>query len=212
MSGICAIVFDLDNCVAAADEAGEALFEPAFTAMRSANHGRLSEEALRAAFADCWRHALDFVAKKHDFSDEMLAAGWRAFRDIAVERPLRGYADLPQLAKLPLPRILVTSGFRRLQESKIAALGIRDLFEEIHLDAIDEEPRRRKPEIFADILSRRGWPARQVLVVGDNADSELAAGNALGMPTVQILRPGVPPASNARWRIKGFAELFPLPG
>ena len=205
-----AAIFDLDNCLAAADEAGEALFRPAFDAIRAANRGHLSDEALAAAFADTWRHALDEVARKHGFTDAMLQAGWRAFRAIEVTQPLRGYPDLHEIQDLPLERFLVTSGFRRLQESKIAALGVRALFREIQVDAIDEEPRRRKQERFADIAARHGWQATEVLVVGDNADSEIAAGNALGMPTVQTLRPGVPPAPNARWRVRDFSELSKL--
>lgn len=207
MKAIRAAIFDLDNCLAAADEAGEALFAPAFAAIRVANHGRLSKDELRRAFADMWRHALDHVAREHDFSDEMLQAGRRAFATIEVKEPLRGYADLWEIEKLPLERFLVTSGFRRLQESKIAALGIERLFREIEVDAIDETPRRPKQERFAAIAARHGWPPGEVLVIGDNADSEIAAGNELGMPTVQTLRPGVPPASHARWRIKSFGEL-----
>ena len=207
MSPMRAVIFDLDNCLAAADEAGEALFAPAFDALRAANRGHLSDEALAAAFRDMWRHALDHVARKHRFTEEMLRAGWRAFRTIEVKQPLRGYPDLWEIEKLPLARFLVTSGFRRLQESKIAALGIRRLFVEIQVDAIDEPPRRPKQERFADIAARHGWQPREVLVVGDNADSEIAAGNALGMPTVQTLRPGVPPAKNTHWHIKNFSEL-----
>ena len=205
-----AVVFDLDNCLAAADEAGEALFAPAFDAIRTANRGRLSEAALSAAFADCWRHALDFVARKHGFSDEMLQAGWRVFRRLEVTHPLRGYGDLHCVSAIPVPRFLVTSGFRKLQESKIAALGIRERFEEIHVDAIDDERRASKQAIFADIAGRHGWEPREVLVVGDNADSEIAAGHALGMPTVQILRPGAEPAERATWRIKTLHELLRL--
>ena len=203
-----AAVFDLDNCLAAADEAGEALFAPAFDAIRAVS--RLSEDQLSAAFADMWRHALDHVARTHHFSDEMLQAGWRAFRNLEVTQPLRGYPDLWEIEKLPLARFLVTTGFRRLQESKIAALGIARLFDGIEVDAIDEPPRRPKQQRFADIAARHGWQPAEVLVVGDNADSEIAAGRALGMPTVQTLRPGVPPAANAQWRIGNFAELSKL--
>ena len=205
-----AVIFDLDNCLAAADEAGEQLFRPAFDAMRAANRGRLSDDELDAAFADTWRHSLDVVARKHGFSDEMLDAGWQAFRAIEVRQPLRGYPDLWEIEKLPLERFLVTAGFRRLQESKIAALGIRRLFREVQIDAIDEPPRRSKQERFADIALRHRWQPQEVLVVGDNADSEIAAGNALGMPTVQTLRPGVPSAGNAQWRIENLAELSKL--
>lgn len=207
MRPIHAAIFDLDNCLAAADEAGEALFAPAFDAIRAANRGRLSEEQLSAAFADMWRHALDHVARTHNFTEEMLQAGWRAFRTIEVRRPLRGYPDLWTIDALPLQRFLVTTGFRRLQESKIAALGIARLFTEIQVDAIDEAPRRAKQARFAEIASRHGWQPQEVLVVGDNADSELAAGRALGMPTVQTLRPGVPPAASAGWPIRSLAEL-----
>jgi FMN phosphatase YigB (HAD superfamily) len=206
LSRIRAAIFDLDNCLAAADEPGEELFAPAFDAMRAANNGELPE----AAIADCWRHALDVVARKHGFSDAMRDAGWRAFRTIEVKQPLRGYGDLHAIEKLPLERFLVTTGFRRLQESKVAALGVRDLFREIQIDAIDESPRRSKKERFAEIAARHGWQPGEVLVVGDNADSEIAAGNALGMPTVQTLRPGVPLAPSARWHIKSLAELSKL--
>lgn len=186
------------------------MFAPAFDAVRAANRGHLAEEALAAAFADMWRHALDHVARQHDFTDDMLRAGWDAFRRIEVRQPLRGYPDLAELASLPLARFLVTTGFRRLQQSKIAALGIAPLFAEVQIDAIDEPPRRSKQERFADIAARHGWQPREVLVVGDNAQSEIAAGNALGMPTVQTLRPGVPVAANAQWRIRNFAELSKL--
>ena len=199
-----AAIFDLDNCVAAADEPGEALVAPAFDAMRA--HGELSA----AAIADCWVHALDVVACKHGFSAAMLDAGWRAFRTLEVKQPLRGYGDLDALATLPVARFLVTSGFRRLQESKIDALGVRRLFVEIHVDAIDEVPRSSKREIFAGIAARHGLEPAEVLVIGDNAESELAAGRSLGMPTVQVLRPGVPRDENARWHIGNFGELSRL--
>ena len=52
-----AIIFDLDSCLAAADEVGEQLFAPAFAAIRAANDGSVPDEQLRAAFAECWRVA-----------------------------------------------------------------------------------------------------------------------------------------------------------
>ena len=41
-----AIIFDLDNCLAASDEPGRQLLAPTFAAIRRANHGALSEETL----------------------------------------------------------------------------------------------------------------------------------------------------------------------
>ena len=62
-----ALIFDLDNCLAAASEVGEDVFAPAFEAMRNANRGTLSEEQLAEAFQDVWRHPLDFVASTFGF-------------------------------------------------------------------------------------------------------------------------------------------------
>lgn len=201
------IIFDLDNCLAASNEVGARLFEPALDAIRAANRGTLAPEALEAALRDTWFHSLDFVAAKHGFSEGMLAAGWKAFLEVEVREPMRGYGDLEVLRELGELRFLVTSGFRRLQESKIRALGIAPLFDSIEIDAIDEADRRGKQRIFADLLASFALRPEEVLVVGDNPDSEIEAGRRLGIRTVQILRPGVERSSNASDHVQDLAEL-----
>lgn len=202
-----ALIFDLDNCLASAREVGEELFAPAFEAIRQANRGTVPEQVLAQAFEDTWRHPLDWVAAKHGFSEAMRAAGWRVFVTLEVKRPMQGYGDLSVLTKLPALRFLVTSGFRRLQESKIKALKLAPLFNGIYVDAIDEPDRPGKQGFFERILKGQDLNSSQVLVVGDNADSEIAVGNRLGMKTVQTLRPGVPRASCATFHIQSLAEL-----
>ena len=120
---------------------------------------------------------------------------------------MEGYADLGALADLPLPRFLVTTGFRRLQESKIAALGLRAHFTEVRIDVVDEPGRKGKQQLFQEIQQDYRLDPRRVLVVGDNPDAEIRAGNNLGMTTVQILRPGVPFGANAAHHIRGLREL-----
>lgn len=202
-----AIVFDLDNCLASADEIGRELLEPMFEAIRQANGGALSDATLERAFADCWRLPLDAVAEKYGFSDHMLAAGWEIGRTLAVAAPMRGYSDLRVLAELPVTRFLVTSGFRKLQESKVDALALRSHFKSVYVDAIDEPGRKGKQGIFRQILSEHGLDPASVLVVGDNPESEIEAGNRLGMVTVQILRPGVNRGTNAMHYIRDLREL-----
>ncbi|MEO8335407.1 MAG: HAD family hydrolase [bacterium] len=137
----------------------------------------------------------------------MLEAGWSAAARTEVETPLQGYPDLGALHALAVKLFLVTSGFRRLQESKISALRISALFTEVHVDAIDEENRRGKRGIFAEILAVHQLLPTEVLVVGDNPHSEIEAGNQLGITTVQILRPGVTRGNNASFYIDELAEL-----
>jgi putative hydrolase of the HAD superfamily len=62
------------------------------------------------------------------------------------------------LGELDAKLLLVTSGFRRLQDSKIRALGFASLFEAIHVDAIDEAERKGKEGI-----STRNHQGRKIL-------------------------------------------------
>ena len=202
-----AVIFDLDNCIAASDEPGRQLLAPTFDAIRRANHGTLSNETLERAFDECWGHSLDTVARKYGFSDEMLAAGWAENARAEVTVPMHGYPDLGAIRKLPAKLFLVTSGFKRLQESKVRALHVESLFERVYIDAIDEPNRKGKEKIFAEILLTHALQPREVLVVGDDANSEIAAGNRLGIPTVQIQRPGIPRAENATHHIVSLTEL-----
>src|SRR5690349_7065497 len=136
-----ALIFDLDNCLAPVKEVGEQLYRPAFEAIRQANRDNLSEEILEEAFAECWRYPLDWVAARYGFTDIMLRAGWRVFETLEVTHPMQGYGDLDFLSELSAMRFLVTSGFRRLQESKIKALNLAPLFTATYVDAIDQPDR-----------------------------------------------------------------------
>jgi FMN phosphatase YigB (HAD superfamily) len=205
-----ALIFDLDNCLAPAREVGKDLYEPAFEAIRRANRGTVAPTVLDSAFEDIWRHPLDWVAARYGFSREMLEAGWNVFSKLEVKHELHGYGDAAVLCELGAKRFLVTSGFRRLQESKIAALNLSPLFTAIYVDAIDEQDRLGKFGIFERILEDHGLTAAEVLVVGDDPDSEIAAANRLGMPTVQTLRPGAPYATNATFHIHSLCKLKEL--
>jgi FMN phosphatase YigB (HAD superfamily) len=204
-----ALIFDLDSCLAPANEPGDNLFAGAFSAIRSANNGHLHEDQLQAAFQDCWRFPFDSIADKYRFSPAMREAGFNAFRQVEVRQPMRGYGDLQVLAEFSADLFLVTSGFRRLQESKVRALGLHHVFTEILIDAIEESP-KGKLRLFQHILRGYQLSPSEVLVVGDNPDSEIAAGNQLGMATIQILRPGVPASPMARHHIRNLGELKQL--
>lgn len=207
-----AILFDLDNCLAAADEAGPALLQPVFAAIAQAAAGRLSASRLEQMQHELWRRPFDVVARQLEFSAAEHQAGWDAYRTVQVSQRLRGYGDLGVLEQLEVLRFLVTTGFERLQESKVDALGIRPSFHGVHVDAIDQPNRQRrgKQGIFEQILAVRRLAPEQVLVVGDDPESEIKAGNALGIRTVQILRPGVERSPTAALHIHSLSELLPL--
>lgn len=204
-----AILFDLDNCLCDARAVGDDLFEPAFAAIRKANHGQVPEDRLRQAFDECWYTSFDLVAKRYRFSDSMFRAGFDVFSKLEVKGPIEGYPDLEIVKDLAADKYLVTSGFRRLQESKVRALGIQDWFRRVVIDAVDVPPQRGKKAIFEEILRESGHAPDEMIVVGDNPLSELAAGRQLGMQTVQTVRPGVKAAA-ADFHIGRLDELPPI--
>lgn len=205
-----AAIFDLDKCLAPPEEIGRAFFDPPIDAIRRANNGTLSDEALESAIRDFWHLAYDDIAARHGFSPAMFRAGWEAYRSLRMPGPMRGYGDLEVLAEFGVPLFLVTTGFRAFQESKVDALGIRERFVEVIVDDIDGHVRLGKYRIFGELLDRNDWQSESVLVVGDNPESEIAAGNRLGMPTVQMLRPGVSRDPSARWHRENLPAVRDL--
>jgi len=208
-------IFDLDNCLIDALSVGS-LFEPAFEAIRQANQGALAPSVLDEALEQCWYTAFDLVSERYGFTPAMRSAGWAQFAQMQVRTPPQAYPDLELVRSVPLRRYLVTSGFRRLQNSKIDALGIRSWFDDIIIDAMDDKSAdsgtqaHGKLPVFQQILEREGCSPQQVLVIGDNPLSELGAGRALGAVTVQTVRPGISPWSLADHRVENLAELLPI--
>ncbi|MGK7908924.1 MAG: HAD family hydrolase [Synechococcus sp.] len=202
-----AIIFDLDNCLASAREVGEELFQPVFDAIRKANDGNVSDDVLTRAFEAVWRHPFDWVSRNYGFSEAMFNEGWRVFMTLEASLPMQGYLDLPVLETLAVKRFLVTSGFLKLQKTKITALSLEAKFDGVYIDAIDAPDRVGKRGLFKKILDDNDLLMSQVIVIGDNADSEIKTGNELGIKTVQILREGVPYAENADFHIHSLDEL-----
>src|SRR5690348_13667293 len=70
------------------------------------------------------RFPFDVVAKRFRFSATMYRAGLQGFEATEIAAPMHGYPDLHALGDLRARCFLVTTGFQRLQQSKITALGI----------------------------------------------------------------------------------------
>ena len=118
------------------------------------------------------------------------------------------YGDEHYLGKIKIEKILVTTGYEKFQRAKAAKIGVERFFSEIIVDAIDDPATRKgKQRIFEEAMyGRRLWPW-EIMVIGDNPESELKAGRALGMVTVQTLRPTIERWSEADHHISSFAEL-----
>ena len=202
-----AVIYDLDNTIFPTQFIPETTFQPVFDAIQKANDGLISKSCLEKAFIDLWHRPFDVVATDYGFSDQMIAAGKSALINTDYKFTLSPFDDFHVIKKIFGKRILVTTGITKLQQAKINALVKAGDFDEVIIDDPYQDNRLGKEKIFASIAERLQLSPEQVWVIGDNPDAEIAAGNALGMVTVQILRPGIVRSNGAKHVITSFYEL-----
>jgi FMN phosphatase YigB (HAD superfamily) len=205
---ITTLICDLDNTLFPTRAIPRSVVQPALDAVRAANRngshmlGARLEEALEA----CWDLSFDEVARRYALPDPLCRAWAESAERLEANGPLELYPDAAVLWTLPLRRFLVTTGYRRFQESKIAALGIAHRFEGIYIDALGDG-RLGKEALFRRLMAEHRLTHGEVAVLGDNAESEIAAGHRLGLRTVQVVRERSVSSPSAHFRISSLTEL-----
>jgi len=173
-----AIIYDLDNTVYPVPAIGEKLFKPVFGLIaQSGNHN----DDMDAIKKDMMKIPFRVVADKYNFSQELIEEGIKIQEDIEFTEPIETFADYSIIKTLPGKRFLVTTGFRKMQQSKIKQMGIEQDFTEIHI--VDPTITSKK-EVFDGIMERYGYSPEDVLVVGDDPGSEIKAAKELTIETV----------------------------
>jgi FMN phosphatase YigB (HAD superfamily) len=205
-----AIVYDLDQTILPASAVLEETFFPIYDAIRAANKGRVPEAELEEALKKIRIAAVDVIAKEHNFSAEMEEAAKQAFLNNEYKFDLTAFEDYPVIKHIPGKRFLVTSGIPKMQQAKFDSLFEEGDFTGIYVDDIYDENRLGKKKIFEKIAHDYHLIPDLVWIVGDNPDSEITAGNELGMKTVQIIRPGIEQSDKASYLVCSFYELNDL--
>ena len=206
------IIFDFDNCLAPGNAVGENLLAPLFDELERLEKHHLSGEQFSAMKFDFWRKPLDKIASAYSFSEEAEQRSFDFFRQLELTGSMPGYEDTLFVNEMAGTKILVTSGFEKFQRSKIKGLGVEAAFSDMYFDDPGEPPRQGKGHYFALACDKYGVDPKDVWVIGDSAESEIAAGNALGMKTVQILRAGVERHVSADYHVTGLHEFAKLAG
>jgi FMN phosphatase YigB (HAD superfamily) len=206
------IIFDLDNTLFDTRSIPAALTVGLFDSVRAANTGpdAVPSDVLSAALDESWSVAFTLVAKKYRLP-QRISDVWSDFHNtLTFPEPLIPFDDvietLRRLRDEQRFLVLLTSGYERVQRAKVDALGLTEFFDLIVVDAVDVE-HRGKQAILSDLISSRHWLPQHMLIIGDSAISEIAAGNALGIPTVQILRPDVVRTDTATRHVCSLREL-----
>ena len=175
-----AIIFDLDNTLYPVQSIGEELFAELFALIEADGEHKEQIEQIKK---DILRKPFQTVAAQYFFSEQLTHAAIAHLQNLTYTSKISLFEDYSYIKKLIVDKYLVTSGFLRLQQSKILNLGIRNEFKEIHI--IDRTTTAKtKKDVFAEIMFRNKLNAEQVLVIGDDIDSEIKAARELEIDAI----------------------------
>lgn len=175
-----AIIFDLDNTIYPVPQIGTKLFAPVFELIEqegdhSGDLEKIKDEIMRTPFQK--------VAKDHHFSEDLTRKCIEILKDLVYTGAIEPFADFEAVRRLPVDKFLVTAGFTKMQQSKVDKLELAKDFKEIHI--IDPTISKKvKKDVFADIIQRYEYDKEDVMVVGDDVNSEIKAAHELGVEAV----------------------------
>ena len=175
-----ALILDLDNTIYPVSAIADYLFNDLF-ALIDRESGALDPETIDAAKDELTRKPFQWVADKYHFTAQLKTKGVQLLKDMSYDLPMQPFEQYHHIKSIRVDKFLVTTGFPKLQWSKIKQLGIEGDFLEIHV--ADPESGQTKKDIFTDIMRRHNLAVEDVLVIGDDPDSEIKAAIELGIDT-----------------------------
>lgn len=176
-----ALIFDLDNTIYPVKSIADELFAPLFEIMDQYRQ-EFSTEDFNAAIEDIMRKPFQKVAGTYKFSPELTEKGLNLLRNATYEKTMRPFDDYFITKDFPLAKYLVTTGFFKLQQSKIKSLGIEGDFKEIFIVDPDTTNATKK-DVFRNIIDQNNLHKDDLLVIGDDPESEIEAAKSLGIET-----------------------------
>jgi putative hydrolase of the HAD superfamily len=174
-----AIILDLDNTLYPVSSIGDELYGELLDMIaqneeQSGNMSQLRDEIMRRPFI--------LIARDYHFSEELTQRCVAYLKELTCDG-IETFDDYRYVKNLAFKKFLVTTGFPKLQKSKIESLKIEKDFDEIHIVDPSTSDKTKK-DVFAGIMQRHGYTPSELLVVGDDLHSEIKAAQDLGIDAV----------------------------
>lgn len=198
-----AIILDLDNTIYPVSSIGDKLFYSLFELIEKsgAYQGNLEEIKNRIM-----RQPFQVVANDFSFSEDLKEKCLQLLSDLTYDEKMEPFAGYEIVRTIPCKKYLVTTGFTKLQHSKIRQLNIEKEFEGIFV--VDpSKTEQTKKDIFKQILTDNHYNPGEVLVIGDDLHSEIKAAKELGINTILYNHAGEQPKVKDQATIHSFEEL-----
>ncbi len=204
------LIFDLDDTIFETRTIKKKSAQKILEKFSSVAIKKYGKDLTNQIISEFWKYPFDLVSEKYSFDNQLKKEFVENINETEFKLNIRPFEDFRVVRAIESEKILVTTGFGKLQRAKIDHLGIKNDFSEIHIDEILGPNRKFKDGIFLQILSKRNIDKNNVFVIGDNSESELKAGFELGLTTVQVSKLGQVKSEYANHTISDFSELIEI--
>ncbi len=157
------------------------------------------------------RRPFQFIVDKYELDKELNDIMVDTLRNMTYDLPMQPFEDYHHLKSIRLDKYLVTTGFTKLQTSKVIQLGISNDFKEIIIVDPDVSNKTKK-DVFADIMREHNYSPDDLLIIGDDPDSEIKAAIALGLDTFLFDPNGIYPDALFTHRSNDLKQVLNILG
>jgi putative hydrolase of the HAD superfamily len=202
-----ALILDLDNTIYPVSSIAEHLFGKLFKLIDDSLEDR---SAAAAAKLELTRRPYQHVADEFGFSPELKENGVKLLNNLTFDSPMQTFNEYEDIRAINIDKYLVTTGFTKLQMSKVKMLNIEADFKQVYVVDPDLSNQTKK-DIFEMIIKDNGYAIDEVVVIGDDPQSEIKAALELGIDTFLFDPENKYPHANVTHRgtdYKGLAEII----
>lgn len=164
----------------------------------------ISKEDYQLAKKEMLRTPFLKVAEKWGISKAVTDHAVEFLANREVLQPLVPSDDYHYIKSLKGRKFIVTAGFPKQQRSKLKMLGIADDFEEVHV--VDVSVASKK-ETFVTLIEKYKLNKDEILIIGDDAESEIKFGLELGIETFLLDPDNLHPNAETTYRGIDLSDL-----
>ncbi|WP_131536424.1 HAD family hydrolase [Pedobacter nototheniae] len=196
---------DLDNTIYFTKPNEKQLMSGLYNLLENEDLG-ISAEQFQLAKAEMLRTPFQKVATKFGFKQKAVDQAIKFLINGEVTEPLTPSADYHFIKKLKGRKFIVTAGFFKKQTTKVKMLGIADDFEEVYVvDATTSN--QNKKDAFKTLIEKHRLNPEEILVIGDDAESEIKFALELGIETFLLDPDNLYPNAKTTFRGKDLSNL-----
>ena len=175
------LILDLDNTIYPVSSIGEKLFRSLFDLISKKEYG-FTEQDIEKAKIQIMRIPFQKVAHMCKFPETLTQDALELLRNLRYDNKIEYFIEYNNVKGLKTDKFLLTTGFTNLQQSKIRSLDIENDFKEIFIVDPDHSNFTKK-DIMMQIMDKYQINKEELLVVGDDPESEIKSANELNIKT-----------------------------